>query len=249
MNQEKHWNRIAPHYEDEIFDVFRSDKLKKLPKYFKKHANKNGLAIDFGCGVGKSFAYLSPLFHKVLATDISAECIAVAKRKDYPNIVYKRADLTHNRLQFPKADFAFCCNVAMLPGIQRNVAIFKNIHKALKSNGTAVIVLPSLESILYAAWRLLQWYEKEGVNPVNVPNSELHYFKGTKRDIIQGQVFINGVLTKHYTQEEIHVLLKEVGLTVTALEKIEYDWSTEFSTPPAWMQDPYPWDWLVECRK
>ncbi|MBL7857353.1 MAG: class I SAM-dependent methyltransferase [Cyclobacteriaceae bacterium] len=249
MNQEKHWNKIAPSYEDEIFDVFKSDTLKILPKYFKKHADKNNLAIDFGCGVGKSFAYLSPLFKTILATDISAECISIAKQKGYPNIQFKRADLTSTRLSFPQADFAFCCNVAMLPGIQSNIAIFKNIQKALKPNGHAVIVIPSLESILYAAWRLLQWYETEGVNQEDVPNSELNYFKGSKKDIIQGQVYINGVLTKHYTQEEIHVLLKGVGLTVTAIEKVQYNWSTEFSSPPAWMQDPYPWDWLVACKK
>ena len=54
MNQEKHWNGIATRYEDEIFDVFRSDKNKILELYFKKHANPVHEAIDFGCGVGKA---------------------------------------------------------------------------------------------------------------------------------------------------------------------------------------------------
>ena len=74
MNEESHWNKIAHSYEDEIFDVFKSDKDKKLPGYFKKYANKDHLAIDLGCGIGKAFPFLSPslpplptLFHFTLS--------------------------------------------------------------------------------------------------------------------------------------------------------------------------------------
>jgi hypothetical protein len=36
---------------------------------------------------------------------------------------------------------------------------------------------------------------------------------------------------------------------VASIEKVEYDWSTEFADPPRWMKDPYPWDWLVLSKK
>ena len=78
MNEELHWNRIAHSYDDEIFDVFRSDKEKKLPVYFDKYANKDHVAIDLGCGIGKAFPYLSPAFKKVLAVDISDKCVDIA---------------------------------------------------------------------------------------------------------------------------------------------------------------------------
>ena len=45
MNEELHWNRIAHSYEEEIFDVFKSDKDKKLPVYFRKYANPDHVAI------------------------------------------------------------------------------------------------------------------------------------------------------------------------------------------------------------
>jgi SAM-dependent methyltransferase len=249
MNQEKHWNEIAAHYEDEIFDVFQSDKNKVLHRYFRKHANHTHKAIDFGCGVGKAFPYLSPSFKHVQAIDISADCLSIAKQNSYSNISYKRLDLSRKNLRLPTADFVFCCNVIMLPEIEKNEVMYKNIQRSLKKDGHAVIVIPSMESIMFSSLRLIDWYRKEGVKPSEISPDELNYFKGSKVDILQGLVHINGVPTKHYSQPELEILLASAGLTITAIEKLEYEWSTEFASPPRWMQSPFPWDWLIECKR
>jgi len=103
--------------------------------------------------------------------------------------------------------------------------------------------------MMFSAWRMIDWYKQEGVKPSDIPASELAYFSGRKTDLLQGIIKIDGVPTKHYAESELIVLLKQSGLAITALEKLTYDWDTEFSSPPAWMKDPYPWDWLVECKK
>jgi SAM-dependent methyltransferase len=249
MNEEAHWNTIAPKYNDEIFDVFKSDKNKRLPFYFKKHGNKSHHAIDFGCGNGKSFPYLSPIFKLITAVDISKELLNQAKKKPYSNIEFKCLDLTKKNLNLPVADFIFCCNVAMLPEIKKTYAMISNIQKALRKGGTALLVLPSLDSVLYSSWRLIDLYGKEGVAPEKIPNSEFDYFKARKRDLIQGIIHIDGVPTKHFGQSELEVVFRDAGLTITAIDKVEYEWSSEFSEPPKGIQGPYPWDWLVECKK
>lgn len=249
MNEEAHWNAMANRYEDEIFDVFKSDKGKILPTYFRKYANADHSVIDFGCGIGKAFPYLAPAFKEILAIDISAECIALAKSNRYSNISFRRADLTQPGLRLPQADFAFCCNVIMLPEIKKNELMIRNIQKSLRVNGAAVVVVPSFESIFYSTFRLMEWYRKEGVKPDEIAESEFSYYKGSKRDMLQGIMKISGVPTKHYLQPEIEVLFKKEGLSVLAVEKVEYDWNTEFTSAPEWLQEPYPWDWLVECKK
>jgi len=249
MNERVHWDRIATNYDKEIFDVFKSDRNKKLRRYFKKHADKRHSAIDFGCGTGKAFPYLSPLFKKILAVDISSECLTHARESPYSNITFKRLDLSKRNLRLPEADFAFCCNVIMLPEINKNEVMIQNIQRSLRIKGTALIVVPSLDSILFSAWRLIDWYRKEGVTPEEIPSDELSYFKGSKRDILQGIVHIDGVPTKHYSHSEIEVLFEQANLTITALEKLDYDWNTEFAAPPEWMNKPYPWDWLIECKR
>lgn len=249
MDQEKHWNTIASSYEDEIFDVFKSDKRKILPVYFKKHANARHRAIDFGCGVGKAFPYLSPLFKEILAVDISEQCLAISKKLPYSNISFQQMDLSEGNFKSSPAEFAFCCNVIMLPEVDKNERMISNIQQSLKKDGTALIVIPSLESIFYASWRLIQMYKKNGTSTADIPATEFDYFKATKIDLIQGIMHINGVPTKHYSQPELEVLFSEAGFTITAIEKIEYSWNTELESPPAWMKEPYPWDWLVECEK
>ena len=251
MNQEKHWNKIGGKYEGEIFDVFKSDKNQVLTSYFRKHANHTHHAVDFGCGVGKAFSYLAPAFAKLLAIDISAELLSLAQSnaKAYSNITYKRADLSLDTLRFPPADFVFCCNVIMLPEINKDRAMIRNIYNALRPNGHGLIVVPSLESVLFSSWRLIDWYRRERVAPENIPDSEFKYFKASKRNIVQGIIHIDGVPTKHYAEPEIRTLFSEAKLSVTAIEKIEYQWNTEFDAPPAWMKEPYPWDWLIECKK
>lgn len=249
MDQEKHWNAIAPSYEDEIFDVFKSDKNKILPQYFKRHANPSNRAIDFGCGVGKAFPYLAPVFKEILALDISEECLSTAKERPYTNITFKHADLSNPRLKIAPADFAFCCNVIMLPEVEKNAVMFRNIYKSLKKGGSALIVVPSLESVLHASWQLIRLYKKEGVDLKNIPTYEFDYFKADKPNLVQGIIHINNVPTKHYTHCELQELMREAGFRITAIEKIEYDWNTEFDKPARWMKDPYPWDWLIECRK
>ena len=248
MNEKAHWNRIGAGYDDEIFDVFRSDRNKVLARYFKKHGGKRKTAIDFGCGTGKAFAYLSPAFREVTGYDISSELLKVAATRPYQNIRLQQADLTVQSLRFEPADFLFCCNVIMLPKPELNKGMFTNVRKALKKGGHGILVVPSMESMMFAAWRLLDWNRREGTLPGDVPDEDLAYFSATKREIVEGIIHIDGVPTKHYTEPELHVWLTEAGLKVLNTERVEYDWTTEFESPPKWMKDPYPWDWLVEVK-
>jgi SAM-dependent methyltransferase len=249
MNEESHWNKIAHSYEDEIFDVFKSDKKKKLPVYFKKYANKDHVAIDLGCGIGKAFPYLSPAFKKVVAVDISDKCLDIAANDQYTNIAFQKIDLTDPDIKLPPADFGFCCNVLLLPQLEKNVAMIRNAHKALKKNSAAVFVVPSLDSILFYAWRLIEWNKLEGVKPADIPETEFSYFSGSKRDIFQGLIRIDGVTTKHYSHPELQVIFREAGFKIETIDRIDYEWTTEFAEPPKWLKDPYPWDWLIEVSK
>ena len=247
-----YWNRVALSYNNEIFDVYKSNKLQKLQRYLKKHANKNGLAIDFGCGIGKAFTILSPSFKQVIGIDISKNCIKTATEVvaayKYKNIQLKTLDLANKRLKLPLCDFAVCVNVAILPDIEKNKAILRNIEKHLKKNGTGVLVVPSLESSLFATQRVIDWYEKDGVLFDEIPESDFAHVPARK-NIVRGLMKIDNEPTKHYLQAELEALFNSLGLTITRIEKLEYDWTTEFAEPPTWMKHPYPWDWMVEFRK
>jgi len=65
----------------------------------------------------------------------------------------------------------------------------------------------------------------------------------------QGIIPIDNVPTKHYLKEELVALLERRNLCILNIRKIEYPWDTEFDSPPRWLKQPYPWDWLITARK
>ena len=67
-----YWEKMAPSYNEEIFDVLQQDKKGLIRRAIKKYAKPGHQVIDIGCAIGKWFPVLSPLFKKVIALDISA---------------------------------------------------------------------------------------------------------------------------------------------------------------------------------
>lgn len=243
-----YWNKIGSGYNQEIFDVYAEDREGKLKKYLRKYANKDHFAIDFGCGTGKALPHLAPAFRKVLGLDISEALLRQARQMNFLNTEFQRMDLAQPG-KLPKADFAFCCNVAILPDMKKNTGIFKNIHRSLKVNGSAVVVIPSVESTLFAGKRIVEAYAREGVSFAKIPKEELDYYNITKKELLQGFFKIAGVPTKHYSEPELRAIFEETGLTIKKIDKIEYNWTTEFVSPPKWLRAPYPWDWIVDCTR
>ncbi|MBK6444294.1 MAG: class I SAM-dependent methyltransferase [Bacteroidetes bacterium] len=250
MTEAIHWDKIAKTYEDEIFDVFKSNKNGKLQTIVQKYAGKGKFAVDFGCGTGKALSMLSPLFYKVLAVDISQKCLNIASVAGYKNVEFDRVDLAAPKNNIPPADFAFCCNVAIGDDNKRNFSILKNVLKSLKKGGTAVIVIPSLESASFSSWQMIRVYESEGVKPTKIPKAEFDHLTPAHHNLIQKGIFyIDGHPTKHYLFAELYSFLNDGKFAVQNIDRLEYSWATEFTSPPKWLRDPYPWDWVVEVKR
>jgi SAM-dependent methyltransferase len=250
MNDALHWNKIAKEYDKKIFNVFKNDKKKKLKKYVGKYADKNNIAIDFGCGVGKALPMLSPLFKGIIAVDVSQKCLDIAKTASHKNVTYQQADLAGKKINVPSTDFAFCCNVAMSDDVKRNYRIINNVLKSLNKGGVAIFVLPSLESASLSVLSLINWYNKEGTELTDIPKDDLALIAvQNKKHLREGILNIDNLPTKHYLVSELYALFNSKNYKLTKLERLEYGWETEFDSPPGWMQSPYPWDWMVEVKK
>lgn len=249
MNEEAHWNKIGNQYNDQIFDVFASDRKKRLNHYFNKHRNLEGIAIDFGCGNGKAFKYLSPRFKHIFAADISEKLLIDAASHKYKNVDLIQRDLTKSDHNLPKADFIFSCNVIMLPDADANQKMFENMASLLKRDASALLVVPATESMMFTSWMLTELYRKENIAHGDIDPDEFRYFKGRRSEIASGIFYIDGVPTRHYTSPELEVITASCRLKITALERLEYNWDSELADPPKDLKAPYPWDWLVECKK
>jgi hypothetical protein len=56
-------------------------------------------------------------------------------------------------------------------------------------------------------------YKKEGVDVDDIPDSEFHYLKASKRRLVEGIIYIDGVPTKHFMRPELDVVFTTAGFT------------------------------------
>jgi len=248
----EYWNNLAASYEDEIFSVLENDRKKLILKLIKKYGSGAKTANDFGCGIGHFLPMLSANFDRVNAIDISYKFIAKAKNKykHLPNIEYITADLAKPRLRLEKTYFALSVNMLIMPSLVCRARILDCLAKHILKNGHLLLVVPSLESAMLVDFRLIEWNLRNGINPSSVVRSIFDEpKKSDNRYLHQGIVPIDSVPTKHYLKEEVIALLESKKLRITDICKIEYPWNTEFASPPKWMKEPYPWDWLVVAQK
>lgn len=245
--ERNYWERIAPGYDDEIFDVLRNDTKGHIRKVISSVAGNNKSVIDIGCAVGKWLPLLSPLFGRVMAVDISATNLKIARERhtQLPNINYERSDMSKGKTHYQNYDVALCVNAILTDSLKKRQVFFRNITSCLNPGGSLVLVVPCLESWMLT--RIIQQQWKVDKSLFKKPSASVAAQR--YHDILQGNAEIDDVATKHYLGDELDLLLQQQGFRIITRKKIEYDWSTEFIDPPQWLQKPKPWDWMVHGKK
>jgi len=243
-----YWEKMAPHYQEEIFDVLQNDKKKWIAKAIRNYANPTHQVIDIGCAVGKWLPVLSPLFKKVVALDISINNLKIAQSlfPNLTNVSYQQGDMSNNRLRLQPAEMGVCINALLTPHAKDRAVFFKNLQRSIKSGGTLILTVPSVES--YLLTRIIQQQYNIDNVLLSDKTSKDKAFKNWK-NLQQGVLNIDDVPHKHFLQEELYLNLTRHQFTPVQFKKIEYDWNTEFLRPPRWLDHPRPWDWLVVAKK
>jgi SAM-dependent methyltransferase len=244
----KYWERIAPNYNEEIFDVLQNDKSGKIVAAIEQTASKQKTVTDIGCAVGKWIPLLATAFKYVIATDISATNLELAKEKckNYINVDYVRMDMSADTLTVTPCDVAICINAILTDNLKKRINFFQSLYICLNTGGDLILVVPSLESKLYTNIIAHRWNVDDD-HKEKIESADKAF--ALAKNIKQGVTDIDNVPTKHYLKEELELLLTLEGFTVDRVEKINYTWKTEFTNPPKWLKEPYPWDWMVAARK
>jgi SAM-dependent methyltransferase len=248
MNK-RYWDRVASRYDEEIFDTLKGDRNESILNCIDQFSSKHSIVSDFGCGIGSYLPLLSARFGTVNAIDFSTKCLEIARARcsSLDNILYVTADLAKPGITTRKAQFAISISMLITSSYRQRMNILRNISRLLAGNGHLLLVVPSLESAMYANLRSLEWRQRASGSHESGVSARSLKAKGTS--LANGVLNWAGVLTKHYLKEELIIVLEKTGFRVSTISKVEYSWDLEFFKSPKWMKAPYPWDWLVLCQK
>src|ERR1043165_3931060 len=196
-----YWEKIAPDYNEEIFDVLKNDNKGLIISAIKKVASKSKTVIDIGCAIGKWLPVLSPTFKSVHAVDISKENLEIARNlySEFSNVEYDRIDMSSAKARMPLCDVGICINAILTDSLKKRNVFFNNLRKCIKKNGHLILVIPSLESSLLTSIIRQRWDPDKDANDVIKKNKSGSQLK----NILQGNAEIDNVPTKHYLKEEL----------------------------------------------
>ncbi len=249
-----YWNNFAHEYDDLVTDAFTYGRSNILAEVIQRYASPDLEAADFGCGPGKMLPFLSSKFLKVYGYDFSDRLLEYARKRcrGLKNVGIRNADLTQSVDHLPRVDVAISLNAAIMPDLQLRLAFLQGMSSRLKPGGHLILNVPSVESLLYCAFRETEWHRRNGHPPQRAEKlTDISSLSGPR-------MTAHGILkrgeepTKHYLREELIVLIRdEMHLDLLDLLQMQYDWKTELEEDeiPDWMGEPYPWDWLVIAKK
>lgn len=243
-----YWERIAPKYNEEIFDVLRNDTSGKIVAAIEKYGGRRKTVTDIGCAIGKWIPLLASNYKQVIATDISAKNLEIAKQRNrtYPNVEYLRMDMSAPNITVRPCEVSVCINAILTDSLKKRINFFQALNLSVLRGGHLILVVPSLESKLYTHIIANRWNVDEE-HKDKIPTAKKAF--SLAKNIKQGVTDIDNVPTKHYLREELQLLLGLEGFDVLQIEKINYPWKTEFHHPPKWLKEPLPWDWLCVAQK
>lgn len=96
-------------------------------------------ALDVGCGVGSTDAYLAGEVGYLAGTDVSAEQLAIARRAN-PTVTYAESDGATLPFETASFDLAFTiCVLHHVPATERP-AFMRELHRVVRPGGALVVV-------------------------------------------------------------------------------------------------------------
>jgi len=142
----------------ELFERFAADTDCIYRSWLQRTVPRRGRrAVDLGCGSGRFVSMLSGRYDEVLAVDISAREVEMARvRHSYPNVIYQERSLLDVT---PETDglFDLVFSVNTIHHLRAHDRVLPHIRSLIAPGGHAVLI----DIVDPGRWRSLDWHIEE----------------------------------------------------------------------------------------
>jgi 2-polyprenyl-3-methyl-5-hydroxy-6-metoxy-1,4-benzoquinol methylase len=247
----KDWDNLAENYHEFVISPFQGGVKNPLLKELKKIKNSKDLVIaDIGCGRGEIADFLAKNFKRVFLMDFSPRMIDVAKKNsNNDNIEFFVRDTRKLREFRNKFDVVVSVNAILCPKISDVKNSLRSVFSTLKDEGMFFGVFPSMGSILYQGFLILEEQLKKYNDERKAVAMTKRILERKKYNFINGTYNDDGEVQKFYYDFELMLRLKDAGFKDIKLSKVKYPWNSEISDHEDFPDKPEMWDWFVSARK
>jgi len=136
-----------------------------------------------------------------------------------------------------------------MPKIKDVKSSLLSIHSTLKKKGKFYGIFPSMGSILYQGFLILEEQLKKEKSEKKAGVKAKQIMERKKYDLVYGFYRDNGQVQKFYYDFELKIRLKDAGFKKIKLTKVLYPWGKEISDFLDFPGRPKMWDWFVSAEK
>ena len=244
-----YWDSQAEGYEQNLLEIAREDLAGALQEELASLGGRRRRVADLGCGPGSLLPLLVQYFDEVIAIDYARQLLNLARERcESGKVTYACRDLSRGKELPFRVDVACCINALIDPVRRKRHGMLRSLRSVLEPGGTALLVVPALESVFHVYHTLRRIREHAG-RPDGMSRAEADHALGEEMvSLVEGVARVGGVPTKYWMREELGATLEDHGLKVQRVRRVEYCWAEEIENPPGWLEGRRPWDWLVVCK-
>lgn len=154
MDAEKFWDNTAEKYSKSPVrdEALYQEKLKKTQEYLTQESK----VLEIGCGTGTTALHHAPFAGEILATDISANMVEIAKKKaseaGIENVGFQQATVENFQGEPNSYDVILALNIIHL--LEDPASAIKKMYGLLKPGGYFVTGTVCLGDVLFSPWRI-----------------------------------------------------------------------------------------------
>jgi len=138
------WDKLSDFYEKQNREM--TPVMKKTVENTAKYLKNEDRVLEVGCGNATMTCELAGKVKEIIATDISAGMLEIAKKKkeekNIKNIRFIQTDTFSQRFKPESFDIVICFNVLLY--ITNREGFLKRIHELLKPGGLFISVTPCI---------------------------------------------------------------------------------------------------------